>query len=66
MADTTNNQMSKVTTEGIGWTEGDKNDFADLHEAVKNGETKKNAYRILESVLFADFGDFSQLLLTAC
>ena len=45
MAGTTNNQMSKVTTEGIGWREGDQNDFADLHEAVKNGKTKTNAYR---------------------
>ena len=37
--------MSKVTTEGIEWTEGQEDDFTDLHEAIKNGKTTSNVYR---------------------
>ena len=54
MAGTTNNQMSKVTTEGIGWTEGDQNDFADLHEAVKNGKTKINELPQIINIIIGD------------
>ena len=41
----TSNSLSKVTTEGIEWTDGYEDDFSDLHEAIKNGKTKANAYK---------------------
>ena len=40
----TENTISKVSTTGIGWSEGTEQDFAELHEAIKNSNTGKNKY----------------------
>ena len=37
--------MSKVSTKGIGWSEGSESDFTDLHQAIKDGKTQKDVYR---------------------
>ena len=38
------NNMSKVSTTGIAWSEGKEDDFADLHQAIREGTTKRNMY----------------------
>ena len=33
-----------MSAKGIGWREGKKEDFDDLHQAIKDGKTKNNKY----------------------
>ena len=36
--------MSKFSAKGIPWEEGEENDFTDLHQAIREGKTKKNSH----------------------
>ena len=37
--------MSKISAEGIQWSEGNEDDFSGLHEAIREGKTGRNSYR---------------------
>ena len=44
MTNVPNSGMSKVSTKGIEWSEGKEDDFSDLHQAIKDKKTKRNAF----------------------